>query len=88
MYAKVSLTSERFSLKQNIISGMVAELGRPVSRTVRAYMRSTGILLGSTVSDKNGRYKMYLPLSYAYTVVAIDPKKLFNAVIQDNVVPK
>ncbi len=88
MYAKVRLTSERFSLKQNVISGIVTELGRPVSRKVRAYMRSTGVLLGSAISDKNGKYKMYLPQSYAYTIIALDPKKVFNAVIQDNVVPK
>ena len=88
MYVRVSLTSGRSSLKQNAIAGVVTELGQPVSRRVRAYSRSTGVLLASTTSSNNRKYKMYLPDDIAYTIVAIDKNKQFNAVIQDNVVPK
>lgn len=88
MYVKTQINVERSSFKQNLIAGVTTQLGIPVSRKVRAYMRSTGVLIGSVVSDMSGQYKMYLPESLAYTIVSIDPDKHFNAVIQDNVVPK
>lgn len=78
----------RTTIKQKLITGMVFELGAPVSRVVNVYSRSNGVLLASTKSDKNGKYKMYLPHDTAYTIVSIDPNKQYNAVIQDNVVPK
>ncbi|MEO3355788.1 hypothetical protein [Acinetobacter haemolyticus] len=71
-----------------VITGVVMELGSPVIRQVRAYSRTSGALLESTYSNKDGKYKMYLPLDTAYTIVSIDSNKNFNAVIQDNVVPK
>lgn len=76
------------SIKQNLIAGKILQLGIPVSRQVRAYSRANGALLSSTYSDENGHYKMYLPFDSAYTIVSIDRNKKFNAVIQDNVVPK
>lgn len=75
-------------LKRIVVSGTTLELGNQVSRQVRAYSRANGALLASTQSDKNGKYKLYLPLDVAYTIVSIDPNKMYNAVIQDNVVPK
>ncbi len=75
-------------LKQIVVSGKTMELGRPVSRPIRAYSRLNGALLKTTQSNGNGEYKFYLPHDVAYTIVSIDPNKKFNAVIQDNVVPK
>lgn len=76
------------SSRITVIAGVVMELGSPVVREVRAYSRENGSLLESTNSDENGQYKMYLPYGLAYTIVSIDTNKKFNAVIQDNVVPK
>ena len=39
-------------------------------------------------NGNNGKYKMYLPNDIAYTIVAIDKNKQYNAVVQDNVVSK
>ncbi|MDA3509324.1 hypothetical protein MJ004_13075 [Acinetobacter junii] len=74
--------------KVNVIAGVVLELGSPVSREVRVYSRHNGALLATKKSDMQGKYKFYLPFDAAYTIVSIDPKRIFNAVIQDNVVPK
>ncbi|MCO8059125.1 hypothetical protein [Acinetobacter towneri] len=71
-----------------VITGVVMELGSPVIRQVRAYSRTNGALLESTYSNKDGKYKLYLPYDSSYTLVAVDSRKTFNAVIQDNVVPK
>lgn len=76
------------SAKLHLVAGRTFEIGKPVSRQIRAYSRGSGIYLASTRSDINGYYKMYLPLDISYTLVSIDPNKKFNAVIQDNVVPK
>ena len=84
--------SERYmssTISLKVVSGVVAELGVPASsRQVMAYSRGLGSLLCKTKSDKNGKFKMYLPFDFAYTIVSIDPNKQYNAVIQDNVVPK
>lgn len=84
---RTDLISEKTSA-QSLISGEIRQLGIPVSRELRAYSKANGALLGATKSDKSGRYKIYLPRDSMYTLVSIDPNKKFNAVIQDNVVPK
>lgn len=71
-----------------LVAGTTFEQGLPASRAVRAYSHKTGILLTQIQSGLDGRYKLYLPYDLAYTLVAIDSRKMFNAVIQDNVVPK
>lgn len=78
----------RTTIKQKVISGTVFELGAPVSREVKVYSRGTGVLLATTTSNESGHYKIYLPFEGSYTVISKDPHKKFNAVIQDNVVPK
>ena len=77
-----------FTSKLSVIAGTTFELGRPVSRPVRFYSRANGALLVSTQSNEFGEYKAYLPIDMAYTIISIDPNDRFNAVIQDNVVPK
>ncbi|WP_180096544.1 MULTISPECIES: hypothetical protein [unclassified Acinetobacter] len=75
------------SEKQAIITGFVKKLGLPHQSNVRAYIRQTGVLVANQKTDINGFYKLYVPPG-CYTLVAIDPNRKFNAVIQDNVVPK
>ena len=77
-----------FTSKLSVIAGTTFELGQPVSRPVRIYSRVNGALVASTQSNEFGEYKAYLPLDTAYTIVSIDSNKNFNAVIQDNVIPK
>ena len=76
------------SSRMAVIAGVIMELGSPVTRQVRAYSRANGALLESTYSNEDGKYKMYLPYDTAFTIVSIDSNKQYNAVIQDNVVPK
>jgi len=85
--ASASLIRET-TTKQKVIAGVVFELGRPVSREVRAYSRATGCLLAKRKSNTDGAYKLYLPLDASYSIIAFDYNRVFNAVIQDNVVPK
>ena len=82
------IVSRDSTSRMTVVAGVTMELGIPVSRQVRAHSRVNGSLIESMYSDKNGQYKMYLPHDIAYTIVSIDPNKIFNAVIQDNVVPK
>lgn len=85
----INTITPRFTTsRQSVITGKTLELGIPISREVRIYSRSNGSLLASTQSDVFGKYKAYIPLDMAYIVISIDPHKTFNAVIQDNVVPK
>lgn len=79
---------KRFTSGLFVVAGTTLELGLPVSRLVRFYSRVNGALLTSTLSNNFGKYKAYLPLDTAFTIVSIDMNKKFNAVIQDNVVPK
>ena len=73
------------------LSGIVQELGVPVARTVRAYRRDNGALLGEAVSSAaDGSY--HIPIS-GYNgqvlVMALDDAAGtdFNAAILDRVVP-
>lgn len=74
--------------KWTAIVGRIYELGIPVARQVNIYNRNNGMLIATTKSDADGRYRVNAPLINAYTITSIDPKRQFNAVIQDNVVPK
>lgn len=82
------IVSRDSTSRMTVAAGMIMELGSPVIRQVRAYSRANGALLESAYSNKDGKYKMYLPHDTAFTMVSIDLNKKFNAVIQDNVVPK
>lgn len=87
--AKSLIFAITVSNKSHVIAGSTKKLGQPVSDCdVRIFNRATGALLNTVRSDANGEYKAYVPYSLAYTVVAFDRNKKFNAVIQDNVVPK
>lgn len=71
------------------IKGITMQVGIPLSRPVKLYERSTGLLVSVAISTSDGKYRFRgLPALVKFTVVAIDPANQFNAVIQDNVVPK
>ena len=85
----LSLTIPRYTTsKTKITAGRTLELGIPKSKLVRIFSRNSGALLKQIKSDSNGYYKAYLPYDAAYLIVGIDENKIFNATVQDNVVPK
>ncbi|MEQ1411423.1 hypothetical protein [Acinetobacter indicus] len=85
----LSLTIPRYTTsKTKVIAGRTFELGIPKSKLVRIFSRNSGALLKQIKSDSNGYYKAYLPYDAAYLIVGIDENKIFNATVQDNVVPK
>lgn len=56
------------------ISGVVSDAaGAPAARTVRAYVRSTGAMVGSTVSDAStGAYSMTVATTEECSVICLD----------------
>lgn len=69
------------------ISGTVAELGNLKSCRVRLYDKRTGAYLKELLA-LNGKYKFTNLSNAAFFIVAHHPSNQYNAVIQDNVVPK
>lgn len=70
------------------IQGVIFLQGVNIECRVRLFEKQTGRLIYDVKSDKNGRYKFTkLPFSNFF-IVAHHPKSQYNAVIQDNVVPK
>ncbi|AXY60179.1 hypothetical protein [Acinetobacter sp. WCHAc010052] len=55
---------------------------------VRLFARSDATLVGQAITDLNGSYQLTVRDKEDKFLVAHHPKRLFNAVIQDNVVPK
>jgi hypothetical protein len=71
-----------------IIKGEVKKQGLPTPCRVRLYERVTGQILRDIATDATGNYEFDHLVNIAYYVTAFDPKRQFNAVIQDNVRPK
>ncbi|MDH1276150.1 hypothetical protein N5B92_00630 [Acinetobacter johnsonii] len=85
----VELETRSTQNKQCVLAGKTLQLGSILGNCdVSIYSRDTGVKLKTTRSDQHGRYKAYVPMASAYTIIAIDKYRQFNAVIQDNVVPK
>ncbi len=55
---------------------------------VRLFARSDAALVGQTITFADGSYQFTVYDTKEKFLVAHHPKRLFNAVIQDNVVPK
>ena len=53
-----------------------------------AYVAMNNQLIAITESDKDGNYEFAVYSSAPVYIVALDSMREFNAVIQDNVVPK
>ena len=74
--------------KITVIAGQIQRMGVPVKNTLKIIPSRLGRVIKTVVTGADGRYKVYLPLDRDYLIYAQDESKQFNAVIQDNVVPK
>lgn len=71
------------------IKGQVQEKKVPLPCRVRLFERKSGQLMAEVATDYQGYYAFYnLNDEERFFVVAHHPRLQFNAVIQDNVVPK
>ena len=70
------------------IKGQVRELGDNIPCRVRLFERNTGRLIADTATDNTGHYEFKGLLNTIFFIAAHHPAKQYNAVIQDNVVPK
>ena len=71
------------------IKGQVREENTPIPCRVRLFERKSGLLMAEVATDTQGYYAFYnLNDDEQFFVVAHHPASQFNAVIQDNVVPK
>lgn len=70
------------------IKGNVAELGKKIPCRIRLFEKITGHFIFETTTDKNGSYEFNHLTNNKFFIVAHHPANQFNAVIQDNVVPK
>lgn len=78
-----------YGSEYGVVSGVVQINGVNAQAIVRCYEKSTGRLLKQTISGENGFYSFKgLLRNTKYFVLAHNLERQFNAVIQDNVVPK
>lgn len=71
------------------ISGNVTNLGAAYKDCeVRLYEKFTGLMVERTIPRIDNSYSFKSLKKCKFIVVAVDQKQQFNAVIQDNVVPK
>ena len=71
-----------------MIKGQVKELGNNIPCRVRLFEKSTGRLIADVATDEVGNYKFLNLMKVRFFIVAHHPENQYNAVIQDNVVPK
>ena len=72
------------------VAGVVTDAdNNPTARTVRVYNRTSGALIGGTVSDAvTGEYAIGTPTTDPVLVVALSPNESENALVRDRVVPE
>lgn len=70
------------------IKGTVSEMGDNIPCRVRLFHKSSGRLIWDVITDDQGAYIFPRLIRAKYCIVAHHPSSQFNAVIQDNVVPK
>lgn len=70
------------------ISGKVQQQGLILPCRVRLFEKTTGRMVFEIATDQNGYYKFDHLLNVSFFIIAHHPQHQFNAVIQDNVVPK
>lgn len=70
------------------ISGIVNKKGVKIPCRVRLYEKLTGLKVDEKLTDSNGKYQFSGLDPVEFFLVAHDPSSQYNAVIQDNVVPK
>jgi len=70
------------------IKGQVKELNIPFPCRLRLFERASGRLISEVMTDQSGNYVFNHLTTNKFFIVAHHPASQFNAVIQDNVVPK
>ena len=70
------------------IKGQVKQLNAPFPCRVRLFERQTGRLINEVLTDISGNYEFDHLAQVPFFIIAHHPASQFNAVIQDNVVPK
>lgn len=70
------------------IKGVVSERNVQIPCRVRLFEKLSGRLIVDQATDQNGNYKFDGLAKTVFFIVAHHPSSQFNAVIQDNVVPK
>ena len=70
------------------IKGRVTALSIPIPCRVRLFERLSGRMLFDVLTDNDGNYKFNHLTLNKFFIVAHHPLNSYNAVIQDNVVPK
>ena len=70
------------------IKGTVSKQNIHLPCSVRLYEKQSGKLIQETPTDHQGNFKFEQLSKMTCFIVAHDPASQFNAVIQDNVVPK
>ena len=71
------------------IKGILEKQGIPTQGFVSLHERISGVLVARTKTDTAGQYRFNnISKRFKYFVYAHDINNQFNAVIQDNVVPK
>ena len=76
------------SAKGLSIKGQITEKDAPIPCRVRLYEKLSGRLLMEKVTDDLGNYEFDHLTNTRYFLIAHHPELKYNAVIQDNVVPK
>lgn len=72
-----------------MLKGSTKKLGANYAfQKVCLYSCANNQLIAATTSDENGNYQFEASSAAPVYVIAFDNAKQFNAVIQDNVVPK
>lgn len=70
------------------IKGATKVLGDNARYIVNLFEKSSGRLIANQLSDGNGNYEFSHLTNTKFFLIAHHPASQFNAVIQDNVVPK
>lgn len=70
------------------VQGFVKKNGISIPCRVRIFEKLSGAIIQDVVTDHNGKYTFLNLGNTVFFVVAHDPASHYNAVIQDNVVPK
>lgn len=96
IYKSIQPISIGFSINENIrsmddglsISGYVKKKGISIPCRVRLFEKISGNLISDTQTDINGFYKFSHLQKAEFFIIAHDPVRTYNAVIQDMVKPK
>ena len=70
------------------IKGQVKEKKAPIPCRIRLFEKISGRLVMEAVTDQNGFYEFSHLAKTNFFIIAHHPTSQYNAVIQDNVVPK